>query len=62
MADRDLVGAASTEAVRGVANEYVRLMLAEIAGRLKELATSEPAAASGPGRLAVVDISNARTR
>lgn len=63
MADRDLVGTASTEAVRGVANEYVRQMLDEIARRLEDLATSEPARArQGSSRLAVLDISNARRR
>jgi hypothetical protein len=63
MADRDLVGAASTEAVRGVANEYVRQMLAEIARTLEELATSEPARArEGSSRLAVLDITNASRR
>lgn len=46
MAVRDLVGSlASTEAVRGVANEYVRQLLDEIAKRLEQLATSEPAKA-----------------
>lgn len=46
MADRDLVGTlAPTETVRGVANEYVRQLLDEIAGRLEELATNEPAKA-----------------
>lgn len=36
MADRDLLGAlAPTEAVRGVANEYARQLLGEIAGRLE---------------------------
>jgi len=63
IADRDLVGIASTEAVRGVANEYARQMLDEIARRLEELATSEPAKArEGSSRLAVLDISNARRR
>ena len=48
MADRALVGTqAPTEAVRGVANEYVRQMLDEIARRLEELGTSEPAKAKG---------------
>jgi hypothetical protein len=46
MADRDLVGPlAPTETVRGVANEYVRQLLDEIAKRLEQLATSEPATA-----------------
>ena len=62
MADRDLVGVASTETVRGVANEYARVMLADIAGRLEELARREPGKATGPNRLAVLDISNARRR
>lgn len=63
MADRDLVGAASTETVRGVANEYVRQMLDEIARRLEELAPSEPAGAGErSSRLAVLDISSARRR
>jgi hypothetical protein len=50
MADRDLVGTlAPTETVRGVANEYVRQLLDEIARRLEELATSGPAKAKvGP--------------
>lgn len=63
-ADRALAGtSAPTEAVRGVANEYVRQMLDEIARRLEELATSEPVKArEGPRRLAVHDASNARTR
>ena len=43
MADRDLVGTpAPTETVRGVANEYGRQLLDEIAKRLEELATGEP--------------------
>jgi hypothetical protein len=64
MADRALVGApAPTEAVRGVANEYVRQMLDEIARRLEDLATSEPAKArEGSSRLAVHVVSNARRR
>jgi len=64
MADRALVGTqAPTEAVRGVANEYVRQMLDEIARRLEELVTSEPAKArEGSNRLAVHDVSNARRR
>ena len=64
MADRDLVGAlAPTEAVRGVANEYVRQMIDQIASRLEELATSEPANShEGPSRLVVHDISNVRRR
>jgi hypothetical protein len=46
MADRDLAGTlAPTETVRGVANEYVRQLLDEIARRLEELGTSEPAKA-----------------
>jgi cell division septum initiation protein DivIVA len=46
MAVRDLVGTlAPTETVRGVANEYVRQLLDEIARRLEQLATSEPAKA-----------------
>jgi hypothetical protein len=46
MADRDLIGTlAPTETVRGVANEYVRQLLDEIARRLEQLATSEPAKA-----------------
>ena len=46
IADRDLVGTlAPTEMVRGVANEYGRQLLDEIARRLEELATSEPARA-----------------
>ena len=46
MADRDLIGTpATTESVRGVANEYVRQLLDEIARRLEELAKSEPAKA-----------------
>jgi hypothetical protein len=64
MADRDLVGTlAPTEAVRGVANEYVRQMLDEIARRLEELAMSEPAKATeGSSRLVVLDVGNARRR
>ncbi len=43
MADRDLVGTpAPTETVRGVANEYGRQLLDEIAKRLEQLATGEP--------------------
>lgn len=46
MADRGLADAlASTELVRGVANEYGRQLLDEIASRLEELAASEPAEA-----------------
>ncbi|HVC77109.1 MAG TPA: hypothetical protein VND96_11425 [Candidatus Micrarchaeaceae archaeon] len=46
MAGRDLIGTpASTETVRGVANEYVRQLLDEIARRLEELAKSKPAKA-----------------
>lgn len=50
MADRELVGTlAPAETVRGVANEYVRQLLDEIARRLEELATREPAKAkAGP--------------
>lgn len=64
MADRDLIGTpATTETVRGVANEYVRQMLDEIARRLEELASSEPAKGKeGSTRLAIQDVSNARTR
>jgi hypothetical protein len=47
MADRDLIGTlAPTETVRGVANEYVRQLLDEIARRLEDLATSQPAKAT----------------
>jgi hypothetical protein len=46
MAERDLAGTqAPTETVRGLANEYVRQLLDEIAKRLEELAASEPAKA-----------------
>jgi hypothetical protein len=46
MAERDLAGTqAPTETVRGLANEYVRQLLDEIARRLEELVTSEPAKA-----------------
>lgn len=46
MADRQLVGGtAQTTAVRGVANEYVRQLLDEIAKRLEELAKGVPATA-----------------
>ncbi len=46
MAERDLAGTlAPTETVRGLANEYVRQLLDEIARRLEELAASEPAKA-----------------
>jgi hypothetical protein len=64
MADRDLLGTpAPTEAVRGVANEYVRQMLDQIARRLEELTTSEPVKAiEGSSRLAVHDVTNARTK
>jgi hypothetical protein len=51
MADRDLVGTlASTATVRGVANEYVRQLLDEIARRLEQLATSEPAKAKAKAK------------
>jgi hypothetical protein len=47
MAERDLVGTlAPTETVRGVANEYARQLLDEIARRLEALATREPAKAT----------------
>ncbi len=47
LADRDLAGkTAPTEAVRGVANEYVRQLLDEIATRLEELAKGEPVKAA----------------
>jgi hypothetical protein len=46
MADRSLVGTlAPTETVRGVANEYVRQLLDEIARRLEALGTKKPAKA-----------------
>ena len=51
MADRDLIGIpATTETVRGVANEYVRQLLDEVARRLEEMATSEPAKAKAKAR------------
>ena len=47
MADRDLLGAlASTESVRGVANEYARQLLSEIAARLEARARG-PAKSQG---------------
>ena len=46
MADRQLVGGtAQPGVVRGVANEYVRQLLDEIARRLEELAKGEPVTA-----------------
>jgi hypothetical protein len=51
MADRDLIGTpATTETVRGVANEYVRQLLDEVARRLEEMATSEPAKAKAKAK------------
>jgi hypothetical protein len=52
-ADRQLVGAsAQTAAVQGVANEYVRQLLDEVARRLEELAKGLPATpGAGPPRL-----------
>jgi len=51
MADRDLIGTpATTETVRGVANEYVRQLLDEVARRLEEMAASEPAKTKAKAR------------